>query len=311
MRLLKSVLLFACLALPLMMLFNHTNAHAKEKKAKNIDELAARYDSSSCKECHEEIYEEWEASAHSKSMFGLGARTAATIGTSITKGLMVWPYSGVKKPEDVKVKHLMLCAKCHLPQLKEAKDDVAREIVEAVFGLRDKKKRKESQEKLLKVNINCLICHQLKAITHKWVQGFPKKDTVYGTQDGEHDDEKYPIMKKSEIRHESIFCGQCHGLGPNFEFEEPSQCATAYGSYLFAYVPEGGHESCQHCHMRKLNKGHVIPSYRDPDMAKAAVEFDADTFAYYWRKNKEEGVIPLAVISVEITNKTGHGIPDG
>jgi len=118
-------------------------------------------------------------------------------------------------------------------------------------------------------------------------------------------------MKKSEIRHESVFCGQCHGLGPNFEFEQPSQCATAYGSYLFAYVAEGGHESCQFCHMRKFNKGHVMPAYRDPDMAEAAVRFEADAFGYYWRKNKAEGVTPLAVVRVEITNKTGHGIPDG
>jgi hypothetical protein len=311
MRLLKSALIFACLALPLMMLFNHTNAHAGKKKAKSIDELAARYDSSSCRECHEEIYEEWEASAHSKSIWGLKGRTALTFGTAVTKGLMTWPYSGVKKPKDVKVKHLMLCAKCHLPQLEEAEDKVAKEIIQAVFGLRDKKKRKESEEKLQKLSINCLICHQMKAITHKWAQGFPEKNVVYGTKDGEHDDENYPVMKRSEIRHESVFCGQCHGLGPNLEFEEPSQCATLYGSYLFAYVPEGGRESCQHCHMRKYEKGHLIPSYRDPDMAKEAIEFEADAFSYFWRKNKAEGVVPMAAVRVEMINKAGHAIPDG
>ncbi len=311
MKLSKSVLMFACFGLPFMVLCQDTNADPGKNKAKTIDELAARYDVSTCKECHEKIYEEWEESAHSKSMFGIGARTAATIGTTITKGLMTWPYSGVKKPKDVKIKHLMLCAKCHLPQLEEATDDVAKEIVTAVSGLWDKKIRKESVEKLKKININCLICHQTKAITHKWAQGFPQKDAVYGTQEGEHEDENYPIMKKSEILHESVFCGQCHGLGPNFEFEQPSQCATAYGSYLFAYVAEGGHESCQSCHMRKHNKGHVMPAYRDPDMAEAAVRFEADAFGYYWRKNKAEGVTPLAVVRVEITNKTGHGIPDG
>lgn len=311
MRFLKSVfLVFACLVL-LLTLPQQTNA-GTEKKAKSIDELAARYDVSSCKDCHEEIYEQWEKSAHSKSIFGLGGRTAATIKTSITKGMMTWPYSGVKKPEDVKVKHLMLCAKCHLPQLNEATDDVAREIVKALFTkVKSRAQWNEIREKLSKVNINCLICHQTKAITHKWAQGFPEKDAVYGTTDGEHEDEKYPKMKKSLIRHESIFCGQCHGLGPNFEFEEPSQCATAYGSYLFAYIPEGGHKTCQYCHMRKLNKGHVIPSYRDPDMAKEAVKFEVDAYSYYWRKNKEEGVIPLAVVRIEITNQAGHGIPDG
>ncbi len=311
MRLLRPVLVAICLVLPLILLGQDGNADPGKKKAKSIDELAARYDSSSCKECHEEIYEEWEASAHSKSIWGLGGRTALTFGTTVTKGLMTWPYSGVKKPEDVKLKHLMLCAKCHLPQLQEAEDKVAKEIIQAVFSLRDKEKRKESEAKLRKLNINCLICHQMKAITHKWAQGFPEKNAVYGTKDGEHDDENYSVMKRSEIRLESIFCGQCHGLGPNLEFEEPSQCATLYGSYLFAYVPEGGRETCQHCHMTKLGKGHLIPSYRDPDMAKAALTFELHAFTYYWRKNKAEGVVPMATVRIEMINKAGHAIPDG
>ena len=63
--------------------------------------------------------------------------------------------------------------------------------------------------------------------------------------------------------------------------------------------------------MRKLNKGHVMPAYRDPDMAEAALRFEVDAFGYYWRKDKAEGVTPLAVVRVEMTNKTGHEIPDG
>lgn len=311
MRAFKPVLVCICLVLPLILLGQEGNADPGKKKAKNIDELAARYDSSSCMECHEEIYEEWEASAHSKSIWGLKGRTALTFGTAVTKGLMTWPYSGVKKPEDVKVKHLMLCAKCHLPQLEEAEDSVAKEIIEAVFSLRDKNKREESTAKLQKLSINCLICHQVRAITHKWAQGFPEKNAVYGTKDGEHDDEKYPVMKKSLIRQESIFCGQCHGLGPNLEFEEPSQCATLYGSYLFAYVPEGGRETCQHCHMRKFDKGHLIPSYHDQDMTAEAVEFEANAFAYFWRKSKADGAVPMAAVKVEMINRAGHAIPDG
>ena len=44
--------------------------------------------------------------------------------------------SGVKKPEDVGVKHLMICAKCHLPQLQEAEDSVAQEIVKNIYEFR-------------------------------------------------------------------------------------------------------------------------------------------------------------------------------
>jgi hypothetical protein len=304
MKFLKLALVFIGI-LVLVGLFQFANA---AEKAKSIDELAASYDVSSCKGCHPEIYEQWEKSAHAKSMFGLGGRTAATIGTTITKGLMTWPYSGVKEPDDVKVKHLVICTKCHLPQLDEVTDEVAQEIVKAIYTISEP----ESVEKLGKLNINCLVCHQKKAITHKWLDGPIEKSAVYGSKDGEHPYEKYPIMKKGPILHESILCGQCHGLGPNLEFEEPSQCATAYGSYLFAYIPEGGHETCQNCHMEKLKKGHAISSYRDMDMARAALEFNVvDVYSYHWRKNKEEGVIPLAVARLEVTNKTGHGVPDG
>ena len=62
-------------------------------------------------------------------------------------------------------------------------------------------------------------------------------------------------MKKSPIMDESILCGQCHGLGPNLELEEPSQCATLYGSYLMSYTADGGHEKCQECHMKKSKLG--------------------------------------------------------
>lgn len=324
MKFLKSVLMFACLVLPLMMLCQDANADPGKKKAKTIDELAARYDVSSCKECHEEIYEEWEKSLHSRSIFGTG-RTAATLKTAITNGLMTWPYSGVKKGKHVlrsgvelpfdlktiKVEHFMMCAKCHLPQLIEATDDVMRDIVETAFTKpKNRAEWDEIRKKLSKLSINCLVCHQRNAIVHKWVDGFPEKDVLYGKEDMEHESEEYPTIKKNPIMSESIVCGQCHGTGPNFEFENPSMCAALYGSYLFNYVFNGGHETCQDCHMTKFNKGHVMPAYRDLDMGKAAIELKVDGFSYHWRKTHHE-VIPLAVLKVEMTNKTGHSIPDG
>ncbi|HEX9137980.1 MAG TPA: multiheme c-type cytochrome, partial [Nitrospirota bacterium] len=105
---------------------------AEPKKATSIDELAKMYDSTGCKQCHEVIYNDWEQSIHSRSIFGTG-RTAATIKTTVTVGLMGWQYSGVKKPEDVTVKSLMICMKCHLPQIADATDAVAKEIVKNAF----------------------------------------------------------------------------------------------------------------------------------------------------------------------------------
>lgn len=285
---------------------------AETKKAATIDELAAMYDSTGCKACHEEVYKEWEQSIHSRSIFGTG-RTAATIKTTVTVGLMGWQNSGVKKPEDVQVKHLMLCAKCHLPQLADATDAVAKEIVKNAFIYADPKASDEARDaataKLSKVNINCLICHQRNAITHKWADGYPQKDTVYGSKNGDHADAAHPKMKASGIMDESILCGQCHGMGPNLDLDEPSQCATLYGSYLWAYTAEGGHEKCQECHMKKSKLGHNMQSYRDPGMGKAAVEFKVEAYGYQWRDGSK--MTPQALVKVEMINRAGHGIPDG
>jgi antitoxin component of MazEF toxin-antitoxin module len=308
MKLLHAVAALALLALPL----GPQSLAAEQKKAKTIDELAAMYDTSSCKQCHEEIWNDWHKSLHARSIFGTG-RTAATIKTTVAVGLTGWKYSGVKKPEDVEVRHLMICAKCHLPQLAEATDAVAKEIVKAAFTYADPKagdaEREKAVAKLEKVNINCLICHQRNAITHKWVDGTPDKKTVYGSKDGDHPAPGYPKMKASLIMDESILCGQCHGLGPNFELENPSQCATLYGSYLWAYRADGGQEKCQECHMKKSKLGHNMQSYRSKALSDAALDFRVEMLPHQWRDGSK--MVPETRVRVEMVNRAGHAIPDG
>lgn len=287
---------------------------AKNGKAKTLAELAKMYDSSSCVECHEEEHKQSQDSIHSRSVFGTG-RTASTIITTIENGLMEEPYSGVKSPKDVKVEHLMGCAKCHLPQLADAEDSVAQELVSTLYGWRDalKKKDKETakkmEQKLKSVSINCLICHNRNAITHKWQDGYAKAGVVYGSKSGDHPADKFPKMAQSPIISEAIQCGQCHGLGPNLELDEPTQCCTSYGSYLWAYKAEVGQETCQDCHMKKSKLGHNIQGYRDKAMSDAAVEFKTEAFGYYWRDGAQ--IKPKAVVKVEMLNKSGHSIPDG
>jgi hypothetical protein len=312
MKVLRSMAIAVFLVLPTAALAPPGAWAAEMKKATTIDELAKMYDSTGCKECHEGVYNDWEKSLHARSIFGTG-RTAATIKTTVAVGLMNWEHSGVKKPGDVKVKHLMICAKCHLPQLADATDEVAQEIVSNVYVYADPKVSDEARDKaaakLEKVSINCLVCHQRNAITHKWVDGFPQKNEVYGSGEGAHPDASHPVMKKSPIMSESILCGQCHGLGPNFELENPSQCGTLYGSYLWAYRAEGGQESCQECHMRKSKLGHNMQSYNDIEMGKTAVDFRVETLGYIWRD--QAMMIPQALVKVEMINRAGHSIPDG
>ena len=232
-------------------------------------------------------------------------RTAATIKTTIENGLKDWPSSGVKKPEDVGVRHLMICAKCHLPQLIEAEDSVAQEIVKNLYAF--KEPDDQAARNLQKLNIGCLVCHQRNAIIHKWKFGTPDKGAVYGSKDGEHASPDFAKMKKSPYMKEAILCGQCHGQGPNFDLDEPTQCATLYGSYNFAYRAEGGTETCQDCHMKKSKLGHNMQSYRA--MGQMAIDMKVDAMAYQWRDVVT--TTPAASVQVDLYNKAGHAIPDG
>jgi nitrate/TMAO reductase-like tetraheme cytochrome c subunit len=284
-------------------------------KANSIAELVARYDSRSCIECHQEAHDQWAESVHSRSIFGTG-RTASTFRTAITNGLLEWPASGVETTKDVRVEHLMGCAKCHLPQLADATDKVAQEIVTTIDAWRtamndeDEATAEKLAATLGSLNINCLICHNRNAITHKWADGYPRRDTVYGVgAEGEHADGKFTKMAPSPVMSEAILCGQCHGLGPNLELENPTQCATGYGSYLFAYVPEGGTQTCQECHMRASGLGHNMQSYRAKVMSDSAVDMHVETKALVWRDVST--MRPKATVKVELTNRTGHGLPDG
>ncbi len=313
-------IVLACAAAAALVSFNAYGAGGPKTeprpKAKTIKELVERYDSSKCAECHEDVHDQWAGSLHAKSILGT-PRTAPTILTAIDKGLKLFPYSGVKEDSDITVESLRMCMKCHLPQLDEATDDVAREIVATIRNWQqayrdsDHDKAEKLEATIASLNISCKVCHNKVAIIHKYADGYPQPDTVYGSKEGDHEDAVYTKMAEAPALGESIFCGQCHGQGPNFELDHPSQCATLYGSYLFAYTAHGGSESCQDCHMRKSELGHNIQAYRDETMIKMAVDVKVEERSLFWRKNKEDGVLPIGVVDVEIHNKAGHGIPDG
>ena len=40
-------------------------------KVSTLDELIKMFDSSSCKECHEKVYEQWEKSHHARPLIGM------------------------------------------------------------------------------------------------------------------------------------------------------------------------------------------------------------------------------------------------
>lgn len=295
MNLLKLALVLTLLALPLT---------AGAEKAKTIDELAKMYDSSSCKSCHSSIYKQWENSHHARPLMG------------VKGGVMLTPLAmkgaTAFSPEDPKkatIKNFP-CFKCHLPQaLISADDSVAVELAEALIAGGDAAKAKVG-----KLQITCIVCHNTKAIIHRKELGEPEDGVLYGSKDiAKHGDKTFKSVKKSAIMSDAVFCGQCHGLGPNLEFDQAFQCANLYGSYLHAYIPSGGSQSCQDCHMAKGD--HLIaPNFNDDkqtsELLSKAIEMDVQTLGYEWLRKAKDYVSKI-VVNTSIRTHAGHRIPDG
>jgi len=63
--------------------------------------------------------------------------------------------------------------------------------------------------------------------------------------------------------------------------------------------------------MEKSGLGHDMQAYKSEVMIDMAVDVTVKGQSLFWRKNKEDGVVPIGVLDVEIYNKAGHVIPDG
>lgn len=278
---------------------------ASAEKAKTIDELAKMYDSSGCKSCHAEIYAQWEKSHHARPLMGVKGGLMLTP-LALKKGEKGSTAFSEDDPKKMTIKNFP-CFKCHLPQaITSAEDSVAVELTEALLA--------KDSAKIAKLQIGCIVCHNDKAIIHKRELGAPEKGVLYGTKDvSAHGDGTFKTVKKSAIMKDSVYCGQCHGTGPNFEFDQTFQCANLYGSYLHNYVSGGGTKTCQDCHMQKGD--HLIaPNFNDDkqtsELYAKALTLDVETLGYEWLK-KAATYVPKIVVSTKITSSAGHRIPDG
>jgi hypothetical protein len=274
-------------------------------KAKTIDELAQMFDSSRCQGCHSTVYKQWAASHHARPMMGVDGGLKDT--PIAIPGLT--PFSP-NHPSEATIATYP-CFKCHLPQaMTHAEDSVAVEYTEALLA--------QDRETIAKMQITCIICHNHKAIIHRLSLGNPEPNVLYGTKDvPNHPDPVFTSVKKSPIIKQSLFCGQCHGLGPNLEFENPVQCANLYGSYLHAYRPAGGSMTCQECHMKTVDgvKDHLIPpNFDDKEDTIArlqkALALDVQTVGYEWLRGAGD-LVPKLVVYTKINSNAGHRLPDG
>jgi len=222
----KRTLLFLTLLSTMIIIMVPLYLFGEGKKSEftSLSQLIAHYDSGRCKECHTEIYAQWEKSHHARSLMGLDNWIF------MSKYLKEGPLA-VKSPQEATLKNFP-CAKCHFPQLFKADDQVAAELATVVS--------KDNKDLVRKLNIGCLVCHQDKAVVH----GRPDRKVLYGNQEFSGHPDHLENVKRSPLLKNALFCGQCHGLGPNLEFETPVQCATLYGSYLHGYIPSGGTQTC-------------------------------------------------------------------
>ena len=276
-----------------LLLWTGAGPAAAGSNIKSLSQLMEHYDSARCAQCHEEIYKQWARSQHARSMMGLNNFSF------MSKYLKKGPLS-VKRPQDATLANFP-CAKCHLPQLLATDDRVARELAEVVW--------RDDKAVVAKLNIGCLVCHQDKAEVH----APPNREVIHGGREVNDHEGRYKAVRKSRFMSSPAFCGQCHGLGPNFEFTPPVQCATLYGSYLHAYVANGGAQTCLDCHKR--GSDHTFP----PDFSdKAAVArlygralpMTVEVLPYTFHPGPGK-YQPQVALTATIRNLAGHRLPDG
>lgn len=168
---------------------------AASAEYKSIDELAKAYSDETCKQCHSKIYDEWKSSYHSQSI----VHSLPGLRGFIVNGL------GKEWNKPVNREHLMRCMNCHAPQLKDASESLIKQISELIVAAVDEKdeaKKESAKKELAKLNVNCVTCHNIKAVVEKNLRGAAQKDVYYspnGKQSPAHKTEKSPAMRKTAL----------------------------------------------------------------------------------------------------------------
>jgi hypothetical protein len=264
---------------------------------KTIDDLAKAYSSDTCKGCHAKVHEDWKSSFHSQSI----VHSLGGIRNFIAVGLkQEW-----KQP--VSKAHLMRCMACHAPMLKDATEGLAKQVAGLIVTAVDEKnegKKAAARAELAKLNVNCVVCHNMMVNVEKNLSGGPKPGVYYGPSGGQspaHKTEQSPVVSTA------LFCGQCHGIHVPPD-GDAIVCNTLYGSYQDAYRGNGGSETCQDCHMKAKGRGHRFPGAYETDIVKDGIGLDLQATAIRLHPGKW---LPTAVVNVGLINRAGHRIPDG
>ncbi|NOZ70038.1 MAG: hypothetical protein GXP46_12535 [Deferribacteres bacterium] len=271
------------------------------QKATTVDELAAMYNIDTCIDCHEDTHDEWKNSWHSQTISD--SRVVRTWRTFILRGL--------DKSDQTTRKDLSMCLRCHLPQVKDATDGLVEKIADLIVTAADAKskaKRESAKKELSKLNVNCLICHNLKGAP----DGNPQAKTIYGPRgstDTPHKEEIGFETVKSDVIKTSQFCARCHNGCQGLPLGVCSSVVTSYNEH---YVKNGGKKTCQDCHMPgDETKSHKFPGIFDVDFAKTAVDIEIVASKSRYIYHLENKIVPAIGMRVKVTNTGGHEWPHG
>jgi cytochrome c553 len=270
------------------------------EKASTIDELAARYSIDICAGCHEEKHSEWKSSTMGNSVIDL----------RVLGGWRTFIKLELDKDEALSRKDLTICISCHVPQIEDAVPELVEHIAELVItALEDKEdgKREAAIKELSKLNLNCLGCHNLKALGFDKI---PEKDVIYTPNEIDGSAHRAAGFRtiKSDFLKTPGFCAQCHHCPPSVPWED---CPTLYTTYIEDYVNRGGDKTCQDCHMPGEERSHKFFGPDDPEFLKSALSIDLRARPTKIINAGEGEMSPAMVIEVSLRNHAGHVIPHG
>lgn len=275
-----------------------------------IDELAAKFDPQVCADCHEQIYDDWTHSGHSRAFST--QRVLQTWRTFIEQGLEREP--GLSRM-DIK-SH---CLWCHAPAIKYASDELVSQIIDLIIDSVDapaQATKDAAVKELSKLNLNCYGCHNLFSVPDGYWSNAHEEGTIYGPRgDTDPNDPKHADFKtvKSPYLTSVTFCARCHhGCPDSVPFW---QCRTLYTSYVENYALKGGKERCQDCHMKPADpedpKSHRFPGVHDKDFFASAMEMVIEAETSHFINNYKNELTPALCLNVKVISHSGHGLPNG
>ncbi|MDH4028952.1 MAG: cytochrome c family protein, partial [Nitrospirota bacterium] len=167
----------------------------------DFDELAAKFDSKVCAECHDDLYEQWSHSPKSHAFST--ERVLQTWRTWLKQGADRETQRDWDGSKITRMSIKSHCLWCHAPVIKYATDELVGEIINTIITAvddSDKGKREAAKGKLSKLNLGCYGCHNMFALKDGYWANTPEVDAIYGPTgkvDQANHSENVPFIKKT------------------------------------------------------------------------------------------------------------------